>query len=98
MAAVSAETIENLSRQLAGWAEHQHPAALASRLSRMRGDVMQNRQCKCCGFAGAGLGDPDHVTAGESDRNSLRLNWGRGGVFLFCKRTFDRLGEAKILK
>jgi hypothetical protein len=64
----------------------------------MGGDVMQNRECKCCGFAGAGLGDPDHVTAGESDGNSLRLNRRGRGVFLFCKRTFDRLGEAKILK
>src|SRR2546425_9818998 len=58
-------------------------------------EVMQDRQRKRRGLAGAGLRDPDHVAARQHDRNCLRLNWRGRDVFLFGERARDRFGEAR---
>jgi len=63
MAAIGAEAIENLSRQLARRSKHQHSATLRLHAPSIRGHLVQNRQREGCRFARAGLGNPDHVAA-----------------------------------
>ena len=98
MAAVSAEAIEYLARQLAGRAQHQHAAGLALRPPPICEQMMQDRHRERCGFAGAGLRNPDHVAARQNGGNGLRLNRRGRGVFLFGERARDRFGKAEIMK
>ena len=98
VAAIGVEAVEDLSRQFAGRAQHQHAAGLGLRLDAVLQDAMQDRQREGRGLAGAGLGDADDVTAGEREGNGLSLD-GRGReVILFLERTRDGIGEAEILK
>ena len=60
--------------------------------------AVQDRQREGGGLAGAGLGDAEHVAAGQCDGDGLGLD-GRGReVILFFERTRDGIGEAEILK
>ncbi len=59
---------------------------------------MQNRQREGSGLASAGLGDADHVLAGQRDRDGLGLDGGWGDVVFFLEGTPDWLGEAEVLK
>ena len=59
---------------------------------------MQDRKRKSSGLAGAGLGDADDVTAGESERNGLSLDGGGGEVVFLGEGTGDGIGEAEIRK
>src|ERR1700730_11826383 len=72
MAAVSAEAIEYLARELAGRAQHQHAAGLALRPPPICEQMMQDRQRERRGLAGAGLRNPDHVAARQNGGNGLR--------------------------
>src|SRR6202022_3961651 len=94
VAAIGVEALEDLSRQFAGRAQHQHAAGLGLRLDAVLQNAMQDRKREGRGLAGAGLGDADDVTAGNCDGNGLSLD-GRGRVVIFfLERTRDGIGEA----
>ena len=57
---------------------------------------MEDRQRKSRRFAGAGLGDAQHVAALEQLGNSLSLNWRRRRVIPCDKRKVDRIGQAEF--
>ena len=98
MAAIGVETVENLPRQFTGGTEDEHAAGLGLRLDAVFQNAVQDRQRESRGLAGTGLGDADHVTAGECEGNGLSLD-GRGRqIILFLERTRDGIGEAEILK
>ena len=95
---IAAEVLGDLGGELAGWRKHQHPArGVLARLGVGR-KPMERGQRKGCGFAGAGLGDTQDVTALEQRRNGLALDRGGIGIALGFKRTEQRLGEAKVGK
>ena len=91
MAAISAEAVEDLTGQFARRAQHQDAAALAHARPWIGGELMQDRQRKGRGLAGAGLGDSDNIATRHDGRNSLRLDRGRREVFFFGKGTRDRV-------
>jgi hypothetical protein len=62
-AAVGPEAVEDLARQLARRAQHQHAAGLAFWPAPVGEKVMQDRQREGRGLAGAGLRNSDHVAA-----------------------------------
>ena len=98
VAAIGIEALENLSRQFARRAQHQHAAGFGLRLDAVLQDAVQDGQREGRGLAGAGLGDADDVTAGQGERDGLSLD-GRGReVVFFLERTRDWIGEAEILK
>ena len=83
MPAVSAEAVENLARQFARRAQHQHAAGFVLERARIAGEAMQDRQRESRGFAGSGLRDADDIAARHHGRDGLRLDRRRGYVFLF---------------
>ena len=61
-------------------------------------DKRQNGQRECCGFAGAGLGQAEHIMPIEEHGYGLGLDGGRGFKphIFYC---FDyRLGKAQRIK
>ncbi len=65
VAAVGADLLADLDRQLPGRRQHQGAGrARAGRRAGLR-DVLQDRQAKGRGLAGAGLGDAEQVLAGQ---------------------------------
>ena len=98
VAAIGVEAVEDLSRQFARRAQHQHAAGLGLRLDAVLQDAMQDRKRKGRGLAGAGLRNADDVTAGEREGNGLGLDRGGREIIFFFKRTRDGIGEAEILK
>ena len=98
VAAIGIEAVEDLAGQFAGRREHQHAAGLWLRPHAMLEQAVQDRQREGCGLAGAGLGDADDVTSGESEGDGLGLD-GRGRqIIFFLERTRDWIGKAEILK
>jgi ABC-type Fe3+/spermidine/putrescine transport system ATPase subunit len=71
VAPVGLEAVDDLRRQLAGRAQHQHAAGALLRPLSVLGQVVEDGQREGCGLAGAGLRDADHVTAGEHLRDCL---------------------------
>ena len=98
VAAIGVEAVEDLSRQFAGRAQHQHAAGLGLRLDAVLQNAVQDGKREGCGLAGAGLGDADDVTAGEREGNGLSLDRRGREIILFLERTRDGIGEAEILK
>src|SRR5215469_14843445 len=98
VAAVGAEAVEDLARQLARWAEHQHPAALAHRRPWACGEAVQNRQCEGGGFASPSLGNSNHVAAQHDDRNRLRLDRCRNEVLFLSECAHDRVVKGEVMK
>jgi hypothetical protein len=49
--------------------------------------VMQDRQGKCGGLAGSGLGDSDYIAARHHGRYHLHLDRGWSEVFFFRETT-----------
>jgi hypothetical protein len=47
-------------------------------------------------LAGAGLGDAEHITAGEKLGDGLGLDWGWDDVISGGQRTLDRIGQAEF--
>ncbi len=74
MPAVGVEALEDLARQFAGRAQHQHAAGLGLRLDAIFEKAMQDRKREGRGLAGAGLRDADDVSSGQRDGNGLSLN------------------------
>ena len=66
--------------------------------ARAGGKLLQDRQREGGGFAGAGLGDPDHVAARHDDRDGLYLDRGRNGVFFFGDCSRNRVVEAEAVE
>src|SRR5262249_61512811 len=98
MAAVSAEAVEYLARQLAGRAQHQHAAGLALRPPPTCEQMMQDRQRERRGFAGAGLRNPDHVAARENGGEGVRPERRGGGGIFFRGRRRGRVGGGGNMK
>ena len=98
MSAIGAKAVEDLAREFAGRAEHQHPATLAQCRSLLRGEAMQDRQRECRGLAGSGLGDPDHVVARHDRRYGLDLDRSWSEVFFFGKRPRDCVVKSEVVK
>ncbi len=94
--AIGPEAVEDLRRELARRAEHEHAAALRRRASLGRRKAVEDRQREGRGLAGPGLGDADEVAPGEDDRNRRRLDRRRVGVALVSERTKNGLGEAEV--
>jgi hypothetical protein len=59
---------------------------------------MQDRQRECRGLPVSGLGDPDHVAAGQDGRYGLNLDRGWSEILLVRKRSRDCVAKFKILK
>ncbi len=57
---------------------------------------MENGQREGRRLAGAGLGDAQHVAAGEKFGDGPRLDRRRGDVVSVDQRTLDRLGQAEF--
>ena len=98
MTAVGVKAVEDLSRQLARRADHQHAAAFGLRFDPVGQDAMEDRQGERGGPAGAGLGNADDVAAGQCEGNGLGLDRSGREIILFFERTRDGIGEAEILK
>ena len=98
VAAVGAEAFEDLARELARRAEHQHARALLLQRLTVGGEPVEDRKRERGGLAGAGLRDADEVASGEDDRNGVGLDRGGGGVLLLSKGTGDRLCEAEFVE
>jgi len=98
VAAIGVEAVENLARQFAGRAQHQHAAGFGLRLDAVFEDAVEDRERERRGLAGTGLGDADHVTAGDGEGDGLGLDGRRGEIVLFLERTRDGIGKAEILK
>src|SRR6266446_9065306 len=98
MPAIGVKTVQDLPGQFAGRAQHQRAAGLWLRLDAVLKQAVQDRKREGCGLAGAGLGNADDVTAGESEGNGLGLDGGGRVVILVLERTRDGIGEAEILK
>jgi hypothetical protein len=77
---------------------HQDQAARAARLGVLRGarsQVMQDRQNKAGGLAGAGLCAGEQIAACQHQRNGLRLDRGGRGVTGIGNRTQKGFGQPK---
>ncbi len=98
MSAVGLEALDDLRRQLARRAQHQHAAATLLRPLLVLGEVMEDRQREGRGLAGAGLGDADDIAAGEHLRDGLGLDRGGSDVLLVDKGASDRLRKAEFEK
>ncbi len=98
MPAVGIEAVEDLPGQLTGRAENQHAAGLWLRTDTGFEQTVQDRQRKGCSLARAGLGDADHVAAGQGNGDGLSLDRGGRDVIFFLKCTRDWIGKAEILK
>ena len=98
VAPVGVEAVEDLSRQLAGGAEHQHAAALALRRASVGAERVQDRQRKGRRLAGAGLGDPDDVAPAHGGRYGLGLDRCGSDVVFLRKGAGDRLCQAEGVK
>ena len=61
--AIGLEAVEDLAGQFARRAQHQHAARLAFGAALIGEEMVQDRERKRRGLAGAGLGDPDRVAA-----------------------------------
>ena len=59
------------------------------------GKVLEDWQAERGGLAGAGLGDAEHVFAGEELGNCLHLDRRRGFVLEGSEATKQRLGDAE---
>ncbi len=93
---VFVEGAGHLVRQFAGGAEHQ--GARHARAGPAGGQTVDHRQGEGGGLAGAGLGDAQHVAAGQGDRDRLFLDRGRGLVAGFGHRP-DKFGaEPQVRK
>ena len=98
VAAIGIEAVEDLARQFAGRAQHQHAAGFWLRPDAVFQNAVQDRQREGGGLAGAGLGDADDVASGECQWNGLGLDGSGREIVFFSKRTGDGIGEAEILK
>ena len=97
VAAIGAEAVEDLARQFAGRRQDQHAAGLGCGRIGFP-EAVQDRQREGGGLAGAGLGDADHVAAGEGERDGLGLDGGGRVVIFFLECTRNGFGKAEILK
>jgi hypothetical protein len=98
MAAISAEALGDLAGQFARRRQHQHAAGFAFGPQALCCEVVENRQRKGRGLAGAGLRNPDDVAALHRERDGLTLDRGRGEVVLLRQGAEDRLYEAEVVK
>jgi hypothetical protein len=96
MPAVGAKTVGDLDRQLARRAEHKRAARLAQRRLGVLGEAVEDGHGEGRRLAGAGLGDAAQVTAGEDQRNRLRLDGSGLRITLGCEGSENRLGEAEV--
>ena len=96
--AVGLEALDDLRRQLARRAQHQHAAATLLRPLLVLGEVIEDRQREGRGLAGAGLGDADDVAGGEHLRDGLGLDRGGSDVLLVDEGASDRLRKAEFEK
>ena len=98
MTAVRLETVDNLARQFARGRQHQHAAGFLRGTLTLVEQVIQDRQRKGCGLAGAGLRNADDIAALRGNRNGLSLDRSGGDVFFIRESAGDRLCEAEFVK
>ena len=84
--AVAMDRLGDLHRELAGWNENKGAGGVAI-LFRQRCHMLNDRQCKCGGFAGPGRGLAEDVASREQNRDRFALN--RGWFFV------PKLGERR---
>ncbi len=96
MAAVGAEALGDLARELARRREHQHAAAFARSRTPARGEPVQDGQREGRGLAGARLGDAEQVGALENGRNGLRLDGSWSCIAFAVERLEKGCGEAEF--
>ncbi len=96
LAAVSAETVGDLGRQLTRGAEHERSAGPRRRPFRSDEKPLQDRQCEGGRLAGSGLGNAAQVAAVEYLRDSLRLDRGRCRVALGRNSAENGRSKSKI--
>src|SRR5215472_3369902 len=98
MTPVGTETVEDLTRKLPRWAQHEDAATLTHRRPGIGGETMEQRQGEGGRLAGSGLSNSDHVAARHDDGDRLLLDRSSGGVVLFCDCTRNRFVEAEAMK
>ena len=99
--AVIAHRLFNLSRQFAGWGEHQGADGFAAKavLARFaQAELVQQRQGERGCFAGAGLSASQQILSGQNGWNGLGLNGGRGVVAEFAHGLHDGRGQIQFFK
>ncbi len=98
VAAIGAEGIADLDRELAGRGQDQRANAVAPCRRALGGEMLQDRQRERGGLAGAGLGDAQKVAARQKMRDRLRLDRRRLMVIFGLESTQERFGQAEIGK
>jgi hypothetical protein len=94
--AIGAERIGDLDRQLAGRREDERPRAARPVCGARLRELVEDGQREGRRLAGAGLGDAQHVPAGEKLWNGALLNRRRNDVIIGDQGTLDRFGQAEI--
>ena len=98
VAAIGLEAVDDLPRQFAGRAQHEHAAGLLFGALPVRGDLVKDWQRESRGLSGAGLGDADDIASRHCGRNGLGLDRGRSDIALVGERTRNRQSEAEFSK
>ena len=97
MLAVNLHRLFDLGREFAGGGQNQAAwAAGLHALQRVVQQTVQNGQCKASGFAGAGLGGGQQVTAFDDLRNGLGLDGGGCGVTGFGNSTQKGISQPEV--
>ena len=96
--AVRAEALGDLAGQLAGGAEHQHPAAAPGRGPAIGGQPMQDGKGEGGGLAGAGLGDTQQVAPLQDRGDGQGLDGGGRRIAFLGQGREQRLGEAEVFE
>jgi hypothetical protein len=100
VAPIGAKAVADLERQLAGRGQDKTAGGLAlqSGLASRFGEPLQDRQRESGGLAGAGLGDPQQIPAGEKLRDCLRLDRRRHGIAFVLERASNGFDEGQVFK
>ena len=96
MLAVGAELVADLDREFAGRRQDQGARAARPVVCALSGKLMENRQREGRRLAGAGLGDAQHVPAGEKFGDGPRLDRRRDYMVSGIQRKLYRIGQAEV--
>ena len=97
-AAIGAEALGDLRRQLTGRRQNQNAHEAGVRTARVGQQALDDGQREGRRLAGAGLGDAEQIAALQKRGDGLCLNGGGMGVAFFGQSAKKRLDEAEILE
>ena len=97
-AAIALKAVDDLARQFARRAQHQHAAGFWLAADRVGGQLVQDWQRKSSGLASAGLRNANEIAAREHNGNGSGLHGGGGYIVLVHKGASNRFGKAEGIK